>query len=116
MGCIYLYTNKINGMKYVGQTICRLQKRHWEHLHRDNSYIDRALRKYGEENFTLEVLEDGIEDRAVLNEREMYWIAKYDSFNNGYNLTRGGFGASSFNEEDAERIIHLLRNSNKTML
>ena len=56
MGCIYMYTNKINGMKYVGQTICKLSKRHNEHIKRDNSYIDMALRKYGEDTFTLEIL------------------------------------------------------------
>lgn len=29
-------------------------------------------------------------DETLLNEREIYWIKFYDSFNNGYNLTEGG--------------------------
>ena len=43
------------------------------------------MRKYGLENFTFEVLEEC--DAAALNERELYWIRKYDSYNNGYNAT-----------------------------
>lgn len=115
MGCIYMYTNKINGMKYIGQTICRLSKRHNEHLKRDNSYIDRALRKYGEDNFKLEIIEDNIEDRQQLNEREIYWINFYNTFNNGYNLTSGGSGVSKFDIETVLKIIDLLSNSNYTM-
>lgn len=115
MGCIYMYTNKINGMKYIGQTICKLNKRHHEHLFRDDSYIDRALRKYGEDSFILEVLEDNIEDSNLLNEREVYWINFYDSFNNGYNLTKGGCGSPSFHDDDALKIINDLRNTNLTM-
>lgn len=110
-----MYTNKINGMKYIGQTICKLSKRHNEHLKRDNSYIDRALRKYGESNFLLEILEDNIDDTEELNNREIYWINYYDSFNNGYNLTKGGSGSATFNAEDALEIIDLLKNSNSTM-
>ena len=115
MGCIYMYTNKINGMKYVGQTICKLSKRHNEHIKRDNSYIDMALRKYGEDNFTLEILEDNISDADTLNNREIYWINFYDSFNHGYNLTKGGSGGSTFNTEEALKIIDLLRSSADTM-
>ena len=114
MGCIYMYTNKINGMKYIGQTICRLKKRHNEHLKRDNSYIDRALRKYGEENFLLEIIEDGINDADKLNELEMYYIEKYDAFKNGYNLTKGGCGASTFSDDVCKMIITEIKDSTKS--
>lgn len=114
MGCIYMYTNKINGMKYIGQTICRLKKRHNEHLKRDDSYIDRALRKYGKENFTLEIIEDKIYDRKRLDELEIFYINKYDSFNNGYNLTKGGCGAASFPTEMGKKIINEIKNTAKT--
>lgn len=114
MGCIYMYTNKINGMKYIGQTICKLKKRHWEHLNRDNSYIDRALRKYGEENFDLSILEDNINDIEKLNELEIFYINKYDTFNNGYNLTKGGCGSTKFPTNIGELIINDLKTTNKT--
>lgn len=115
MGCIYMYTNRINGMRYIGQTVCKLQKRHWEHLHRDNSYIDRALRKYGEKNFILEILEDDIKDRKILNDLEVYYIKKYDTFINGYNLTKGGDGTSSFPEGIGKKIIYEIKNTKKTL-
>ena len=115
MGCIYMYTNKINNMKYIGQTTGKLSKRHNEHLKRDDSYIDRALRKYGEDNFKLEIIEDNIEDRQQLNEREIYWIDFYNTFNNGYNLTKGGSGTSKFDTKKALKIINLLKSSNYTM-
>lgn len=114
MGSIYMYTNKTNGMKYVGQTKCRVQKRDWEHWNRDNSYIDRVLRKYGKDNFSLEILEDNV-DNENLDKREIYWIAYYDSFNNGYNLTKGGDGAKTFCESKGYQIIKLLKDSEKTM-
>jgi len=28
--------------------------------------------------------------KEKLDEREIYWIKFYDSYNNGYNLTKGG--------------------------
>lgn len=115
MGCIYMYTNKINGMKYIGQTINSLQERDWQHWNRDNSYIDRELRKYGKDNFLLEVLEDNINNKEKLNEREIYWINYYDSFYSGYNLTKGGDGTKTFDEEKGYKIIELLKSSKKTM-
>ena len=53
-----------------------------------NHTIHQAIRKYGIENFAFEVLEECAE--ALLNEREIYWIAKLNSKQNGYNMTDGG--------------------------
>lgn len=50
--------------------------------------IDFAICKYGIENFDFSILEQcNIEQ---LDEKERYWIAYYDSYNNGYNRTPGG--------------------------
>lgn len=112
MGCIYMYTNKINGKRYVGQTTRTLEKRHCQHLFQHESYFDRALQKYGEDNFTLEILADNIVDIDELNRLEEYYIEKYDTFNNGYNLNRGGNNQTRFSKEDRDRIIDLLIHSN----
>ena len=96
-GVIYMYTSPSN-KKYVGQTIYP-DKRHLQHLKNAfnpntpdyNNAIHRAFRKYGIENMKYEILEENI-PREQLNEREMYWIEKMDSFNNGYNSTQGGDG------------------------
>jgi len=47
------------------------------------------MRKYGVECWNIEILEVVI-DINLLNEREQYWIAYYDTMNNGYNMNTGG--------------------------
>lgn len=90
-GTIYKVTNKVNGKSYIGQTRYTPEFRWKQHQHKqDNCYFHNAIRKYGVENFTLETIEEcEIKD---LDSREIFYIAKYDTFNNGYNLTIGGSG------------------------
>ena len=94
---IYVITNKINNKKYVGQST-NIQKRWYDHrtksMHprkpdefRNLLYID--IREYGLNNFELEVLEECTKDK--LNEREIYWIKKLNTYENGYNNTPGGY-------------------------
>lgn len=88
---IYLIRNKINGKGYVGQAI-DYKDRFRSHCKpssaRDGSLIDRAIQKYGVENFTIEVLESQIEN---FNEREKYWIKQCGTLKpNGYNIEEGG--------------------------
>ena len=54
----------------------------------DNYSFYIALRKYGWYNFEWEVLEEM--KNNYLNEREIYYINKFDTYNNGYNMTKGG--------------------------
>ena len=54
--------------------------------------IGKAVKKHGSENFENHIIE-WCESKEKLNEREIYWISKYNSFANtgiGYNLARGG--------------------------
>lgn len=103
MHYIYKYTNKINGKHYIGQTN-NLQKRFNGHKSESynqkasgyNSPFHSAIRKYGIDNFSFDVLEeiaDG-ESQNFINEREKYFISYYKSLTteNGYNLTIGGDG------------------------
>ena len=98
MGIIYCYTNKINGKKYVGQTINPEQiynahKSNYQNPNHTeyNSLIHKAFRKYGFNNFTYEVLVKGIDDINVLNELEIYYIKKFNCQTpNGYNVEAGG--------------------------
>jgi group I intron endonuclease len=93
---IYKITNKLNNKAYVGLSV-DIENRWKAHTtfafkkcdtpyHKNRLYS--ALRKYGVENFKFEVIEECEFDQ--LKEREIYWIAYYDTFNNGYNLTTGG--------------------------
>jgi len=92
MGIIYKHTCNITDLSYIGSTIFSIDKRLKEHIRSgvrgDGKYFQRALKKYGVNNFSSEILED-IED-TLLNDREIFWIEFYDTFNNGYNLTKGG--------------------------
>lgn len=88
MGSIYLITNKINDKKYVGLTTRSIEIRWKEHCRHSSQRIDEAIQEYGQDNFTIEKIEDC--DDAQLDEKEIYWIEYYNSHKDGYNETIGG--------------------------
>lgn len=109
-GFIYKITNTINGKSYIGQTIQNVKERFYQHCATkcskvvSNMSIHRAIKKYGKSNFTVEVIEEI--DSTNLNDRERYWIKYYNSYNNGYNSTKGGQdGCKPFKDLDVESII-----------
>lgn len=86
---IYKITNKKNGKVYIGQS-ANIERRFKEHCHQNKSRIsvDKAIFEEGIENFSFEVIEVcSIEE---LNDKETFWIIKYDAVNSGYNKTYGG--------------------------
>ena len=99
---IYKIENLINGKKYIGQSV-DIQYRFRNHKSesfnpKSNSYntaLHRAIRKYGIENFSFDVVEECSQEE--LCEREIYWIDYYGSFGKGYNLTSGGEGVPAVN-------------------
>ena len=116
---IYCITNLINGKRYIGQSI-RIENRWEEHkrnafdLSREeyNKPFYQAIRKYGLDNFSFEVLEECSQEK--LNEREVYWIEFYQTFplklGKGYNLYPGGEGNyHRLNNDQILEIIRLLR-------
>lgn len=89
-GKIYVITNLINGHKYIGQITRDIDVRFYEHCRKGgHSGIHKAIEKYGKDNFSIEILEDNIEVEK-LNEREVYWIDRMDTYRNGYNQALGG--------------------------
>lgn len=109
-GFIYKITNNVNGKVYIGQTIQTIKERFYQHCAIKcsdsvlNMAIHKAIKKYGKSNFTIEVIEEV--DKDSLNDREKFWIEYYNSYNNGYNSTRGGQDSSTHCKElDAESII-----------
>lgn len=109
MSVIYRITNEITSKVYVGQTR-NFTLRKAKHLcfarGKKNHPLYNAMRKYGLENFTFEVIEECTDD--IVNEREMHWISYYNSCSpkKGYNLTEGGEGTTgySFTDEAKEKI------------
>lgn len=98
---IYKITNKINGKCYIGKSIDIYQRWNRHKIDSrpiqeggDTCTIHNAIRKYGLNNFSFEIVE--IIDLPQLNEREKYWINFYDSYYNGYNDTFGGEGTIKY--------------------
>lgn len=93
---IYLIT--INGVPYVGKT-GSFRIRRSDHItalqrnNHDNSHLQRAYNKYGPDAFKISILERCTSKEVDKLERE--WIAIYDSYNNGFNMTSGGEGGLS---------------------
>ena len=103
---IYRIYNTITTKSYIGQTVCSLKKRWSEHI-RDSKRADykfsRALRKYSKESWNVEVLEE-IFDLNLLNEREEYWIVKYNSIKNGYNSMSSGNNGRLHSDESKRKM------------
>lgn len=102
---IYKIQNNINQKNYVGQSrnIEMRWKQHIYNAETGSQYpIHCALRKYGVENFSFSILEEC--EASELNNKEIEWISKLNSFEEGYNCTRGGDG---YLKIDYERILSL---------
>lgn len=103
---IYKIKNLINGKEYYGQTV-HPEKRWWEHrrkaiTHADSYPIHLAIAKYGEENFSFELLEK-TED---YDEEEKCFIRENNSrVPNGYNVAEGGSSYVSYGQENARNTV-----------
>ena len=97
---------------YIGQTTLCVEDRYKQHtkpsVHKKQYKIYKAIKKHGVENFYYEILEEGI-DIEHLNEKEVYYIEKYNSYKEGYNSTKGGDGRHLNKIEDIEYVINELK-------
>ena len=97
---IYKITNLINNQLYIGKTN-NFERRWKDHQrlafsegHKEyDKTLYKAIRKYGIENFSFEIIEE-LEDYSIAGKREQYWISYYNSYYNGYNESKGGDGGS----------------------
>jgi group I intron endonuclease len=91
---IYKWTHIESGKCYIGQSIQSPNQRRLEHIN-DSKYTKKtyhfhnALRKYGVDAFTWEVI-DTAKTLDVLNLLEEKYVIQYDSINNGYNIRQPG--------------------------
>ena len=94
---IYKITNTLDGRVYVGKTH-DLDKRilqHFSDLRKGKHHshkLQRAVDKYGIDNFKVSFEEVEVPDEDALSLLEIQEIEKCDSYNNGYNETLGGDG------------------------
>ena len=98
MGYIYCITSP-SGKKYIGQTIRNYTKRFKEHCKLPGSCIllENAIKKYGKDEMTFEVLEET--DNDNLNDREIFYIHHFQTMEpTGYNVRSGGTEATHSQE------------------
>lgn len=87
---IYLVTNLVNGKRYIGKTSQELKDRWYQHCknaeYGHDTYLYRAIRKYGADSFIVEKLCDGLDREEV---------ALIETLSPEYNMTRGGDGGDT---------------------
>ena len=87
-GYIYKTTDLTNGKIYIGQHKSpRFDKTYLG----SGKRLKNEIQNHGKEHFRVEILEQ-IEDGSKMDEREIYWIAFFNSTDRhiGYNLSNGG--------------------------
>ena len=127
-GIIYMFTNKINGKMYIGQTIDetrRIRRHLYAANHPDSTKNEgqpfvHALREFGFDNFDYAILERVLaknlnELRKILDEKERYYIELYDSINNGYNITKGGRGMLGYKLSEDAKVAISKRNQGRKL-
>jgi len=102
---IYKFTHKETGRCYIGQTIQEPNRRRLEHISNSRYtskkyHFHNAIRKYGIESFTFEVIDTAtsLDDLNLLEEK---YVGKFDSINNGFNLRQPG--GNRLHSEDSKK-------------
>ena len=102
---IYLITNKVDNKQYIGKTQRTIEQRWYEHCKNAeygvDTYLYRAIRKHGVENFIVEKIGEG------LNDEEILLIASNQP---AYNMTIGGEGGNTSNSPNYQKAMLERRN------
>lgn len=115
---IYKIQNNVNGKIYIGQSV-NIEKRWKEHIYELNAnkhinkHLQSAWNKYGKNNFDFTIV--CLCDISELDDKEMYYISKYSSFNEeyGYNLNIGGNGNKKY--YDIDLVIDTYKKTNSIL-
>ena len=113
-GYIYKTTNLLNGKIYIGQHKSDLFDTDY---YGSGKYFRRALKKYGKDNFSVEILE-WCDSKELADEREVYYIQKSNSRNPsiGYNIAYGGEGGdlvTCLPEDERKRFSDMVSEFNR---
>lgn len=119
-GTIYCFTSKINGKKYIGQTV-NFNRRLVSHRtllknnRHFNSYLQFHFNKYNVNKdfysvFEINIIEDKIQ-KDLLNEKEQYYVEFYNcmDYKKGFNLRAGG-NACKFSKSLLRKLKEVHRN------
>jgi group I intron endonuclease len=93
-GIVYIHTCVITGRSYIGYTKRSIDERSGinanGYLKSKTTYFSKAIRKYGWKTFKSRIIVECSMD--IIKDYEQYYIAHFNTFNNGYNGTLGGEG------------------------
>ena len=117
--CIYMYTNKLNGKRYIGQTK-DFNKRHKSHIYssfdensnRYNVPFHKAIREYGIDNFHVDILIENVATRKEMHELEKTLISFFKTLYKdgyGYNVASGGGNANPCAGKTEEELLEIKR-------
>lgn len=107
---IYEIENQINGKKYVGQTTQGFDNRkakHYSALNRNthpNKHLQNSWNKYGEQNFTFNILEECDYEDLDFYEINYIWMWNLMNPHFGYNHESGGNLNKTFSEESKQKM------------
>ena len=117
IGYIYKIKNLINEKEYIGCTINPINKRFEEHVYRclktdSNTKFCNSIRKYGVENFNIELIEEC--NVSNIYEKEKFYITEFKTYKNGLNSTVGGEGCLGYvhSPEIKKKISENIKNGN----
>lgn len=122
-GIIYKITNTVENKSYIGQTtdkrgfngryprrgkgierVYRYLKNHKTVGATFNTGLLEAIEKYGFDVFEITEVLDTACNQEELDNKEKYYIEKYNSYYDGYNSTRGGQGIVPHSAEYYENL------------
>lgn len=108
--CVYVHINKINGKKYVGQTIHgNHPKKRWINGlgYQSQQYFWRAIQKYGWGNFDHEIVASNLTKEEADNfEKILIKQLNTTDRNLGYNISFGGDGTPGVRPTEAQIQKH----------
>jgi len=109
-GVIYKIINKINNKIYIGQTtekngVSGRYRGNNIEKYTNNKHLKNSINKYGIENFKIIDCIDIANNKEELDNKEIYWIEYYQSYdsNYGYNKQKGGYNGTP-NEETKKKM------------
>ena len=107
---IYKRVNKVNGKSYIGQT-----NGGWKWYKGGGTYLLKAIKKYGEENFTWDVLICC--EQEELDKYEEFFIAYHKTLlkEGGYNATPKAHGGNNaFADKTPEEMAEIVDKRQKS--
>ena len=98
---VYCIQNQVNQKNYVGKTCVPIEKRWQAHKnnakHGSNLAFHNAIRKYGENVFSINILAENLSDEEAseMEKQKIVELSSHVSTGKGYNMTWGGDGTGS---------------------